>query len=394
MLLMFLGVLLMKVFICDLLKISMYILRGGKTMNKKIVSIIVCIALIAAILAGCAGKGTTNSSSGESKKKVESTEEKKEDKKEASNEKEAPKEAIVLKFGHVNSEQTSYHKGIVKFKEEVEKNSNGAIKVEVFPNSQLGNERDLIEGMQLGTIDCAFVATAPLASFVPEFAILDAPFLYRDSEHAFKVADGEIGQSLSKKLQEKQGISVMGFMDVGFRNIFSNKPVKTIEDLKGLKIRTMENKLHIESFRKLGALPTPMAYGEVFTALQQKTIDAAENAIQNVLNQKFYEVTKNVTKTGHFYCMTVICISDKSLNKIPNEMRPVIMEAAKVACKYQRELAAQDNQAAEDELKKLGVQFYEIDRNVLAEMVSSVYQDAQFKDVLNSEMIEKVKNTK
>ena len=185
---------------------------------------------------------------------------------------------IHLKFGIVNSDTTNYYKGCVAIADEVREATNGKIDIKIYPSGQLGNERDLYEGAQLGSIDMFYAANAVMSSFIPEMKVLDQPFLFENAEEAHNVIDGELGELIAKKA-EVQGIHVVGWMESGFRNVFSNRPVETIDDFSGLKIRTMENSMHMALFNNLGAMATPMASGDVFTGLQQKTIDAAENSI-------------------------------------------------------------------------------------------------------------------
>ncbi|MGL5625140.1 TRAP transporter substrate-binding protein [Cetobacterium sp.] len=295
---------------------------------------------------------------------------------------------VVLKLGHVNGDKTNYHYGMLKYAEEVERLTDGKVKVEVYANAQLGNERDMVEGLQLGTIDIAAVASPVLASFVPEMSVLDAPFMFKSYEHADNVIDGKVGEVLSEKLK-KQEFNTVAWMYSGFRNVFSIKPLTDIDSFKGLKIRTMENKMHIKTFEALGALATPMPYGEVFTGLQQGTIDAAENATDNVLTQKFYEVTKNVGETGHFFTYIALGVSDKALAKIPADLVPKLYEAGTTSALYQRNLLIESNANAKTELQKLGVTFTEPNKEELVLKVKPIYQE--FKDVIPEDLVAEIK---
>lgn len=297
-------------------------------------------------------------------------------------------ETVTLKLGHVNGDKTNYHFGMVKFAEEVERLTEGKVKVEVYANSQLGGERDMFEGMQLGTIDMAAVASPVMGAFVPEMAVLDAPFMFKNSEHAHKVIDGNVGKKL-EELLKAQGTTVMSWMESGFRNVFSSKPIPDLKSFSGLKIRTMENQIHVKTFEAIGAIATPMPYGEVFTGLQQGTIDAAENATDNVLSQKFYEVAPHVAKTGHFHTFIAVCISDKALAKVPAELQPALLEAGKIASEYQRGLLVEANQKAEKELTELGVTFYEVNREDFVNATKDIA--GQFSDIMPKDMIDEIK---
>jgi len=276
---------------------------------------------------------------------------------------------VRLKMGLADPITSNYGKGALRIAEEVKKATNGKVLIEVFGGTQLGNERDMYEGAQLGIVDIATFANAVLSGFIPEVALLDQPFLFKNATEAHKAIDGKFGDLIKKKA-EAQGIHIVGWMESGFRNVFSKKPARAISDFKGVKIRTMENKTHMAFFAALGAIPTPMASGEQFTALQQGTIDAAENATANMLVNKFYEVIKNLTRTQHIFVYIGIGVSDKAWKQIPDDLKKPFVEAVLRGCEYQRGLLVQANQEAEVELKKLGVQFYDIDTAALKKAVA------------------------
>ena len=272
---------------------------------------------------------------------------------------------LRLKVGTTTAPEGHYVKGLQEMQKLLEEYSDGEMTLDIYPNSQLGNERDMMENVGMGVQEMCLISTGPIPNFVSDFAVLDLPYLFEDEQHAYEVLDGEIGTSLLGQL-ESQGIRGVGFWENGFREVTNDKKeIKTPEDLKGMKIRTMENSLHMELFNSLGAMATPMASGDVFTGLQQKTIDAAENAVSDVLANKFYEVTKNITYTNHLFVFMGVGFSERAWNKIPDELKPVVDEAVKRGCNTQRQLLAEANAEAEKELKELGVQFYEIDREAL-----------------------------
>ena len=193
---------------------------------------------------------------------------------------------VTLKLGMVDPDGSNFHEGALAIADEVSKATGGKVKIEVFAGGQLGNERDMYEGAQMGTIDMFTASNAVLTSFIPEMAVLDQPFLFETEEQAHNVIDGKVGELIAEKTEEQQ-IHTVGWMDVGFRNVFSVRPVENVDDFEGLKIRTMENDIHIAAFNALGAIATPMASGDVFTGLQQGTIDAAENAIANLIANRY-----------------------------------------------------------------------------------------------------------
>ncbi len=302
----------------------------------------------------------------------------------------ASAESVTIRFACDDTQSSTYYMGLEKFKEVAEAESGGSITVELYSDGILGTAADTIEGMQYGTLEAAFAGTSPLTGFVPEFAAIDAPFLFRDTEHAMAVVDGEIGQWLSDLTLERTGIRIMGYMDSGFRHLFTTEPVETLEDFEGVKVRTMNSEVHVATFDTLGALATPMASSEIFTGLQQNTIDGAENAYSYILNQKLYEAAPYVTSTGHFYGICVIMMADEFYQSLSDEHKAVVDTAAAEAISHQRELIIQQNEDAKAELMELGVEIIEIDRSVLEDAVQSVYVD--FSDIIPADIVEDIKS--
>lgn len=289
---------------------------------------------------------------------------------------------IVFKLGMVDPDGSNFHKGALAIAEEVSKATDGAITIQVFAGGQLGNERDMYEGAQMGTIDMFTASNAVLTSFIPEMAILDQPFLFETEEEAHNVIDGTVGDLIAAKTEE-QGIHTVGWMDVGFRNVFSTRPVASVEDFKNLKIRTMENDIHIAAFNALGAIATPMASGDVFTGLQQGTIDAAENAVSNLIANRYYEITKNVTWTNHVFGFMGVFMSDKAWSRIPDDLRDAFLEGVKKGADRQRQYLVEANEEAVKELTEAGVNFYEIPMNEMKDLVQPALK--QFSDRMNPE---------
>ena len=222
----------------------------------------------------------------------------------------------VLKVGWTTTIDSHYGVGITTFGDEVFKRTNGRYKLQYFTSGALGGEREMLEAVQLGTQDLVITSTGPVGNFVPETRIVDIPFLFRDYDHARKVLDGPIGQEILTKFPAK-GLVAITWMENGFRHITNSKrPVNTPEDVKGMKIRTMENKVHMEAFKAMGTLPTPMNMNELFTALQTGTVDGQENPVPVILASKLYQVQKYVTLTGHVYSPALIITSTGLWNKL------------------------------------------------------------------------------
>ncbi|MDY6322101.1 MAG: TRAP transporter substrate-binding protein [Succinivibrio sp.] len=273
-------------------------------------------------------------------------------------------DSVTFKLGFVDPANSSYALGGKKFAEELDKLTGGKVKVQVVAGGTLGGEREMYEGAQMGTMDMISVVNTVLSQFIPELVLLDQPFLFDNDEQAHAAVDGKLGQLIAKKA-EAQGVHIIGALESGFRDTFSKNPIKTADDYKGMKIRTMENKMQIAAFNALGAIATPMPATEQYTALQQGTIDGCENAVGNMLINRYYEVIKNVTNSHHQFTYIFIGVSDRAWKKIPDEFKPKVYEAMKAAVAWQRQNLKEINENAVKELKAKGVQFYDIDREAM-----------------------------
>ncbi len=283
-------------------------------------------------------------------------------------------DTIQFKMGFVDPASSSYALGGQKFADELKKLTNGQIEVQVLGSGTLGGEREMYEGAQMGTMDIITCVNTVMSQFIPEMSILDELFLFDSVEQAHAVADGKFGQLVAQKA-EAQGVHIIGWLESGFRDTFSKNPIKTPEDFNGVKIRTMENKMQIAAFNALGAIATPMPAPEQYTALQQGTIDGCENAVGNMQINRYYEVIKNVTNTKHQFTYILVGVSDRAWNKIPDELKPKVYEAMKTAVAWQRNNLSEINAQAIEDLKKEGVNFYDIDREALKAKVVPVMEE-------------------
>ncbi len=243
----------------------------------------------------------------------------------------------IIKFGHSGSTTHAYHIGAVKFAELVGKYSKGDLKVELFPNSQLGGEQRLAESIRLGVVDMgALSADGVLSAWLPEYQVLGMPYLFRDRAHAYKVLDGPIGEDLEKKAAAK-GINVISYWEIGFRHMTNNKrPIKAVADMAGLKIRVQPSKVFVTMMESLGAIGTPIAFTELYSALQQGVVDGEENPVATIRSMKFNEVQKYLSLTGHCYSTAAVMISDKLLKKLTPAQLQAVRKAAAEARDYQR----------------------------------------------------------
>ncbi|MDC3412190.1 TRAP transporter substrate-binding protein [Aquibacillus sp. 3ASR75-11] len=281
-------------------------------------------------------------------------------------------ETKTIRAGIGLNEDHPQYKGLLKFKEIVEEKTDGAIKVETYASGQLGDDRTMTEALQLGTQEVTIPSTAPLANFVPEFSVFDFPFLFPNEEVADEVLDGEVGQKFLDKLED-QNLVGLAYWENGFRNLTnSERPVATAADFDGLKIRTMENNLHLEAFRALGANPTPMAFTELFTAMQQGTVDGQENPFATIYLSKFYEVQDYVSNTNHIYSPFVFLMSKSFYDGLTEEQQTIVKEAAVEAGQYERKLNREANDKYLDNLIEEGMTYTEITPEARQEMIDLI----------------------
>jgi len=263
---------------------------------------------------------------------------------------------VTMKIGHGVTENTAMHLGWVKFKELVEERTKGEIFIDIYPNQQLGGDRELVEATQLGNIAGTAPSTSPVAAFNANFFIFDVPFMFADRESVYKVLDGEPGKAVLKTC-EKYNMKGLGYFENGFRNLTNSKrPVHKPADLQGLKLRTMENPLHLAAWNALGANPTPMAFGELFTALQQKTVDGQENPMELIFNNKFFEVQPYLTKSQHIYTPYVVLFNLELWNDLSAEQQDIIQKSMDEAIAYQRQVALDADKKAEAGIRNGGTE--------------------------------------
>jgi tripartite ATP-independent transporter DctP family solute receptor len=282
----------------------------------------------------------------------------------------------VIKIGWTTSDgaQDPYAMGARAFKTAVERDSNGSLEVQLYPNRQLGDERQLLEGMRFGTVDGGVITNAVIAQIEPAFSVNDLPFLFSNEDQAHKAFDGAVGVELSKRLLSK-GIVMLGYMEGGFRNMINNKrPVTSPGDVQGVKYRVMQNPVFIDMFTSLGGSAIPMAWGETFTAVQQGTIDGLEIPLAVIDANKYYEVTKYLSLTNHTYSMIGLTMSKRSLDKLTPEQRKAIMSAAKSSTAVQRTAAVADAKKTLSALEKNGMKINAIaDVAAFRKSVAPVY---------------------
>lgn len=298
-----------------------------------------------------------------------------------------------IRLPHLVSEEQSSHVAALDFKEKLEKESDGQIEVEIYPNGSLfGSDREAIEAVQLGNVEMTIPAVAPLASFNDHFMVFDLPFLFNDNEAAYRALDGEVGDTLMKELEEKN-LKGLAFGENGFRHMSNNKgPVTQPSDLKGLKFRTLENPLHTDTFKAFGANASPFAFGELYTALQQGTYDAMESPISLYYLNKFYEVQSDLTLTGHVYAATILLMNNDFYNSLPENLQEIVTNAAEEYSTEQREIAQQQDKEFMDTLKDLGMKIHEMEpeqRELFRKATESVYE--KYTPIIGEDLVEKAR---
>ena len=262
----------------------------------------------------------------------------------------------TIKFANQNTAGHPIVLGMEKFKEIVEKNSGGKIKVNVFPGGTLGSDQANVSAIQGGTLEMASMNSGIFASQVKEFAIFDFPFMFGSGKEADAVVDGAVGKKLHAKLEEK-GIVGLGFYELGFRNISNSKrAINKVEDLEGLKLRVIPNPINVDWVKALGANPTPLPWPEVYAALEQKAVDGQENPVATINGAKLYEVQKHLALTGHQYNPQSVIISKKFWDKLSAAEKKILSDAASDSAKYQREQARKLEASILENLKKNGMQ--------------------------------------
>jgi tripartite ATP-independent transporter DctP family solute receptor len=285
-------------------------------------------------------------------------------------------EVYNLTFAHPTAEVTSIHHGAVKFKEYVEANSDNRIKVNIYPNAQLGGDREAIEGTQAGSITLTVCSNAPQVNFVPSAVIFDLPFVYADKEEARKTLIDPIFVAAISEEYAKSGFRFLGASDQGFRTLTANKVVRSPRDLEGVTLRTMENKYHMAAWKQIGANPTPIAFNELYTALQQGTVDAQENPIELIYSQKFYEQQDYIILTNHMYQTIVWIMNLDFYNSLPDDLKQVVDDAAAEAIKDANKFQDENVAKWAKEMEEYGVEFITLDeeqRSKFAEKATNVY---------------------
>lgn len=333
---------------------------------KKMKALLILFMSTAMILAACGRPNNDNNSNGNSEG-----------------------DTYKIRIAYLPSEEQSTHLAAKSFKERLENESSGRLQIELYPNGSLyGSDREAIEAVQLNNVEMTIPALSPLSSFNKKFMVFDLPFLFKNHDDAYRTLDSDLGQELLDDLQ-KDGLKGLVYAENGFRHISNNEgPIESSADLKGLKMRTMENPVHTATFKKLGANASPFAFGELYTALQQGTYDAMESPISLYYTNKFYEVQKYLTITGHFYTPTILLMNNKFYEELPDDLQQLVVEAAVAFKDEQRQLAQKQDTEWREELKQSGMTVNELSPEQIDEFrkaLAPIYD--QFKEEIGEDVV-------
>lgn len=293
-------------------------------------------------------------------------------------------EMVHLTFGHGQAEGHPYHKAALYFKEQVEEKTNGRVIVDIQPNGNLGDEREMTECLQLGTIDITVAVAATLSGFDADMDVFNFPYLFDTREEAFNVLDSETGQEIFSGMND-QGIEIYGTFDLGFRSMTNSKrPIQTPEDARGIRMRTLESSVCVDSLGELGIDAVSMSFGELFTALQTGAVDGQENPLFTIYNSRFYEVQKYLSLTEHFYPVCPLMVSDLMWDKLSDEDTEIVKQELYDMVDYERKIAGEELDKTLEAIKESGMEVNEVDKAAFKEAISPVYEkyEEQYGDLL------------
>lgn len=276
---------------------------------------------------------------------------------------------IELRLGHIATETNPYHLLALEFQKLVEERSDGKVKINLFPNGQLGQERELIEAMTFGNLDLAVITTSPVTNFAPEFGILDIPYLFKDWNQVEAFLDADVSQKLLTET-EKVGINTYAFVPRGFRSVTTaDKEVKTPDGMKGLTLRVIESEVYLDTINEMGATATGMPWADAFTAMQQGAIDGQENDYSINYTQNVFEVQKHLSLTEHIFAFNTLMGSQVNLEKLPEDVQKIIADSAVDAAKTIREHNIKDADNLRKALEEKGMIINEVDKEAFMNSV-------------------------
>ncbi|RIV68272.1 TRAP transporter substrate-binding protein [Flagellimonas aequoris] len=297
----------------------------------------------------------------------------------------------TIRLAHGLDVNHSVHRAMVKMGEDLENISGGKLKIEIYPNQQLGTEREILELIQLGSLDMTKVSVATLENFAPKTRILGLPYLFESRKHAFEVLDGPIGQALLDNAQQFR-LKGLGYYDAGFRSFYTeHEPVNSPDDLKGLKIRVMESVTAMDMVKSLGGSPTPISWGELYTSLQQGVVDGAENNPPSFYLSKHYEVCPYYALDEHTFSPDVLIVGTQFWNQLSEQEQKWVNEAVKRSLEHQRKLWAESEAEALQAVQKAGVKISHPNKEPFIQLTKEMYKAYESDEELNN-MIQQIKS--
>jgi tripartite ATP-independent transporter DctP family solute receptor len=296
---------------------------------------------------------------------------------------------VEIKVGHVLNSDHAWHTNLEGFAEDVKEATEGRVVVKLYPGAQLGNEKDMIEGLMLKTIDAGLIGGGSFQSIDPKFGIEALPYAWKDHQAAYDAMDGEIGDMLFNIL-ESNGIKGLSWWENGFRHITNNNgPVVVPKDMEGMKIRVTPDKMRLDTFNTLGASPMPINFGELYSALQQGVVDAQENPLAIIYSSAFYEVQDYLSLSGHIWGSALLCVNSSVWNSISEEDQAVVLELSKKWRDKERKQIQQEEQDFIAKLEEKGMEINEVDKATFKEAVQPVWQE--YESVFGKELMDLVK---
>ncbi|MCC8127763.1 MAG: TRAP transporter substrate-binding protein [Clostridiales bacterium] len=334
---------------------------------RKIAAVTAAALASVSLLSACGGSSSSSSTTTTAAAAAAETEAAAEGEQSGGDGAAAEVEQIDLVFAHINAETHTWHKMAEKFKELIEEKSGGNITVTIYPNNQLGSEIETIQSAIAGMGDCDIVLTGEsMQTYAEELGIIGMPYAITSDEHMDAVLEGEVGQEL-EDLMQSAGLKVLGAIKRGPREITSNKVINSPDDLQGFIIRTPESKMTMAAFEAMGAKPTPMAFSEIFTSLQQGVIHGQENPLANIYDASLYEVQDYVIQTDHLRAWVYFAISDARFSSFSEAAQQMIQECATEAIAYEHELFLEEEAQLQSTLEEKGMTFIEVDQEPFKE---------------------------
>jgi tripartite ATP-independent transporter DctP family solute receptor len=296
-----------------------------------------------------------------------------------------------LRLGHDQVDGHPYDLAVDSFAARIGRATRSAVTIRVFPAAQLGDSPEQLEGLRMGTLDMALVAFSHASQFCPEFGLFGAPFLFESDAHFAAVFDGDIGDTLEQACRDRYSVRLLSTLTSGYRILFNGRrPVRSAADLRGLKIRVMGGEADALTWQAYGAIPVPMPYSELYSALQTGVIDGAENEAASILANKFYETARYFAPTNHLVLPMGLFISDRTFDRLPERFRAVLREEARQVAAWQRALMTESNEMALAEMRRFGVQVSTLDRSELR-AASIGIQDQVAAQLGLTELLERVR---